>query len=285
VLGRSYSVGANSTDPWPRVLSQQTGYTVLNLSQGASGIDLKRQYLERFGLMRHPRWVIVEVLPSMDIMGYTPIPPTLVQGLVVPAVQELARQGAAGRNESNITPIFPLQLDIPGREVKLTFFTYYMAALTADEPSILASRQWAEYTRRLEELGAETRQNGACLVLLYAPTKADIYFPLAVDARQLEPALVGVTAWRLDDQGWLVGDPHLEVRAESMQENASIARDVVSAYAVRQGWLYVDPAPVMTGAVMDGQDPFMSIDTHWSDLGQRLVAQVIESALKGADCP
>jgi hypothetical protein len=285
VLGRSYSLGANSSDPWPRVLAQKTGYRVLNLSQGASGIDLKREYFDRFGLKRHPRWVIVEVLPSMDIMGYTPIPPTLVQGLVVPAVQEVARQGGTGGSATGITPIFPLKVDVPGRQVQLTFFTYYMAALTADKQSILASRQWVEYTRQLQALEAETRASGACLVLLYAPTKADIYFPLAEDARQLEPALVGVTPWRLGDQGWLVGDPRLEISATAMQENASTARDIVSDYAARHGWLYVDPAPVMTEAILDGQDPFMSIDTHWSDLGQQLVAQVIASSLKKADCP
>jgi hypothetical protein len=285
VLGRSYSVGAQSSEPWPRVLSRLTGYSVLNLSQGASGIDLKREYLERYGLQRHPRWVIVEVLPSMDIMGYTSIPPTLIQGLVVPAVQELARRSVVVRTMTDVEPIFPMDVDIPGRKVQLTFFTYYLAGLTADRSSIMASRQWAAYTRDLQELALETRENGACLVLLYAPTTADIYFPLAVDPRQLQPALVGVTGWRLSDQGWLVGDPRLQVDVGGMRANATTARDIVSAYAAKEHWLFVDPSAAMTAAALEGESPFMSIDTHWSDLGQQLVAQAIATALQATDCP
>lgn len=285
VLGRSYSVGAQSSDPWPRVLSRRGGYSVLNLSQGASGIDLKRAYLEDFGLLRHPRWVIVEVLPSMDIMGYTPIPPTLVQGLVVPTIQELARQGARVGNARHVDPIFPLEVEIPGRKVELTFFAYYLAALTADEPSILASKQWETYARHLKELAQETRAGGACLVLLYAPTKGNIYFPLAVDVRQLEPALAGVTAWKLGDQGRLVGDPRVKPDVAAMQANATTARDLIASYARQENWLFVDPTPAMTEAVLKGQSPFMAYDTHWSDLGQALVAQVVASALEKADCP
>jgi hypothetical protein len=285
VLGRSYSVGAQSSNPWPRVLSQITGYSVLNLSQGASGIDLKREYLERFGLLRRPRWVIVEVLPSMDIMGHTELPPTLVQGLVVPAIQELARHGAAAGSGSEVEPVFPLALDIPGRRVELTFFTYYMAALTADRSSILASRQWAAYTRSLQELAQEVRANDACLALLYAPTKADIYFPLAVDARQLEPALAGVSAWRLNRQGTLVGEPGGRISVQAMQANASTAKEIVSAYAQQNDWLFIDPGPEMTRAALEGESPFMSLDTHWSDLGQEIVARAISAALEGADCP
>lgn len=285
VLGRSYSVGAQSSDPWPRALARLTGYKVLNLSQGASGIDLKRAYLERFGLLRRPRWVIVEVLPSMDIMGYTPIPSTLVQGLVVPTIQELARRNRTGGSNNEVDPIFPVEVDIPGRKAELTFFAYYLSALTADGPSILASQQWATYTRHLSDLAQETRANGACLVLLYAPTKANVYFPLAEDLSQLEPALVGVTAWRLGEEGWLVGDPRVKVDVAAMQANASAARDLVATYARQQPWLFVDPTQAMTKAVLNGESPFMAYDTHWSDLGHKLVAQELASALEGADCP
>jgi hypothetical protein len=285
VLGRSFSLGAQSSEPWPRALSRLTGFSVLNLSQGASGIDLKRDYLERFGLLRHPRWVIVEVLPSMDIMGYTPIQPTLVQGLVVPAEQEVARQGAQVGATSDVNPIFPLEVDIPGRRVELTFFSYYMAALTADRPMILASQQWATYSRHLREMDQEVRASGACLVLLYAPTKPDIYFPLAVDPQQLGPALTGVKAWRLNDQGWLVEDPEVRVDVRAMQAIASTAREIVSLFARQEGWLFVDPTAAMTQAALEGESPFMAIDTHWSDLGHQLVAQVMASALEGADCP
>jgi hypothetical protein len=68
ILGRSYAMGAQAGYPWPRVLADAGALKVLNLSQAGSGIDLKRSYLAKFGLPRHPRWVIVEFLPAMDIL-------------------------------------------------------------------------------------------------------------------------------------------------------------------------------------------------------------------------
>src|SRR5688500_8015638 len=69
ILGRSYSLGAQAAHPWPQQLAQLTGRAVTNLSQAAIGIDAKHSYLRRFGLARQPRWVILEVLPSMDLLG------------------------------------------------------------------------------------------------------------------------------------------------------------------------------------------------------------------------
>ncbi|MGH2605246.1 MAG: hypothetical protein ACRDG5_01520, partial [Anaerolineales bacterium] len=200
ILGRSYSLGAQATSPWPRLLAAQAGLEVLNLSQAGSGIDIKLEYLRRFGLPRRPRWILIEVLPSMDIIGYGERPaPLLVERLPFPIAQDLARRVIAGRSASGPAhPIYPLAVDVPGRTVPLTFYSYYLSALSVARDTLAASHQWAAYRDRLLDLVELSQRHSACVILLYAPTKSAIYFPLAMNPDQLTPALTaGWAPWRL----------------------------------------------------------------------------------------
>jgi hypothetical protein len=134
VLGRSYSMGAQASQPWTWELADETGLRVLNLSQTGSDINVKLDYLRRFGLPRQPRWVILEILPSMDIMGYTPGSPWIMENLPYALIQEQARRSGIGQdNASSSLPIFPLALSIPGRQVMFTEFIYYLSAHTVDQ--------------------------------------------------------------------------------------------------------------------------------------------------------
>ena len=133
VLGRSYSLGAQASDPWPARLAQTMGWQVVNLSQAASGIDLKTDYLIRFGLPRHPRWVIVEVLPTMDILDYQPLSPTLVSGLPFPLLQTLARAVLSRSGPAQTgSYVYPLHVTVTGRSWEVTFFPYYVDGLSVE---------------------------------------------------------------------------------------------------------------------------------------------------------
>ncbi len=142
VLGRSYSLAAQAAEGWPRQVARQTGWQVVNLSQAGSGIDLKGQYLRDFGLPRHPRWVIVEVLPAMDIMGYEPLSPLLLQGLPFALAQRLARQWLGPPAPGNPAEfIYPLAVDLPGQTAHLTFFSEYLSSLTISRNAWAASQE------------------------------------------------------------------------------------------------------------------------------------------------
>jgi hypothetical protein len=285
VLGRSYSLGAQSADPWPRRLSEQSGWRVLNLSQPGSGIDIKREYLGRFGLPRQPRWVIVEVLPSMDIIGYHAESPLLLGRLPFPVLQTIARQlrdpTAFAPTDA---PIYPLQVDIPGRSVELTFFDFYLAALTVDEETIRASSQWSAYREELLSLVRQARNGEACVALLYAPTKETVYFPLAIDPEQLEPALGRWEPWRLDSSGALTQSGERAPSVEVMQANATAGRDILAEFAGENGLPLIDPTDRMIRAVLAGDSPFMHFDTHWSALGHEIVGQMVFEMLREVDC-
>jgi hypothetical protein len=286
VLGRSFSLGAQAAAPWPRLFAEQSGWRVLNLSQAGSGADLKGLYLRRFGWLRQPRWVVVTVMPSLDVAGYVRPESLIVEQLPFSVEQSLARRLLPPADGQNQAPaIYPLAVDIPGRTVPLTFFYYYLSYLTIDRKMLMASTQWAEYTGRVLDLVGEANTHSACVALLYSPTKENIYFSLASDPAQLQAVRPSVTAYSLDPAGALVQYSGGQVDVPAMQANAEAGREAVASFARTQGLPLIDPTDAFKQAALAGEEPFMAYDTHWSALGHHLVAQAAIEVLHSAPCP
>ncbi len=123
------------------------------------------------------------------------------------------------------------------------------------------------------------------MLLLYAPTKLDIYFQLATRPEQLAPALQGWLPWRLSDGGDLIQDSGVKAEIQLMQANAPAGRDLVVEFALEHNLAYVDPTGAMLKAARLGDLPFMVYDTHWSETGNRLVADLIAEKLSLTSCP
>lgn len=286
VLGRSISLGAQTAQPWPERLALSLGRPVLNLAQPGGGLDDKTAYLQRFGLARRPQWVIVEVQPSIDIVGYGPNPAWVTPQLPTPVLQWALRPWLGEALVFNAPePIYPLAVDLPKRTLALTCCLHYLDTLTVDPATLQASQDWTAYRAQMETLIEAARARGACVALLYAPMKPDIYFPLATDASQLEPTLKGLVPLHLDADKRLRPEPGAVTDIEQLRRNAFAGRDVVAAWAKAAGLVFIDPAPRMVETALAGVDPFMVYDSHWNAAGHELVARAVAEALINAPCP
>jgi hypothetical protein len=290
VLGRSYSMGAQATEPWPRLLSQFGNLSVLNLSQAGAGIDTKQAYLETFGFPHHPKWVIIEVLPSMDIIGLASAPQIFISGLPFPIVQTYARRAlnldsppSEVSTVDSTNRIYPLTVSIPGGPASLVFYDFYLSSLTVDQAVLAKSQQWAGYTRQLLAINAQVQAHGGCVALLFAPTRENIYFALADNPAEFSPALYGWQGWQMDANGKLVTGAAPDLT--QMHLNALAARDLVSSFASTNNVLFIDPSQAMLNAAGNGHLPFMEYDSHWSALGHQLVADAAAQALSQSACP
>jgi len=286
VLGRSYSLGAQASEPWPALLAQTMGWQVINLSQAASGIDLKTDHLIRFGLPRHPRWVIVEVLPTMDILDYQPLAPTVVSGLPFPLLQNLAR--AVLSRSGPVQPdayVYPLHVTVAGNPWDVTFFPYYLDGLTVDTKTLTDSEPWAAFRLSLERLIGAAERGGACVALLYAPTNAEIVFHAADRPEELTPALAQVVSWRSDAAGRLRHDGSAGLSVALLRAHAFAARDALAGLAQELDVEWIDPSEAMLAAYPQGANPFMRYDTHWSAVGHQIVAEDAAETLRAASCP
>lgn len=284
VLGRSQSLGAQNPNPWPDLLARITNWKVVNLSQPGSSLDVKRGYLTTFGLPRHPRWIILEVSPAMDSINYRQTSSLLIQLLPIPLAQQLIRTYDGYSPQSADPPIYPLTVDLPGRTTQLTCCIHFLDVLTIDQSTLQQSRGWRTFTQTLSALAEDATRQSACVAVLYAPMKPDIYFPLAENPIQLEPTLGGVIPLRLNQSGELVADPMRRPSILSMQANALAGRDALAAYARDNNLLFIDPTSRMVEAILGGADPFMVYDSHWNNLGHALAAESVAAALQTAEC-
>ncbi len=286
ILGRSYAMGAQSSQPWARQLMDLTGMQVLNLSQTGGGIDLKHEYFRRFGLPRKPRWVILEVLPSMDILGYAPHPAWMIHGISLPLIQNFAQRAVGTTSSSQPAhPVFPIIANLNDQDVMFTDFIYYLSALTVDHETLQASRNWEDFREDATELIQEAWQNAACVVLLYAPTKSEVYLPLIDESELFNPVLDHLQTWALDDRMQFV-QTHAHLRsADQLVANAASARSLLASFAKETGVALIDPTEAMMQSILDQQQPYMIYDTHWSLTGNQLVAKAVADLIMHSTCP
>ena len=285
VLGRSISLAGHLSAPWPDLLASHLNWQVFNLSQPGSGVKAKGLLLERFGLSRQPRWVIIEVVPSIDIPGSHAIPPLVSQQMFAPVVQKLVRRLMPEKPVSTEKAIYPLAVDLPERVVDLTCCLHYMDFFGLDQQTLGQSLDWENYQKELLDLVGEARANDACVALLYVPTKPDVYFPLARDPEQLRPSLREVIPFHLNAGGWIEPDPGGAVSVDLVRQNALVGRDLMESFARENDLVWIDPGEAITQSVLGGRDPFMVYDSHWNQLGHDMVADTVVESLSKASCP
>ncbi len=286
VLGRSISLGAHIQKPWPALLAEAIDKKVLNLSQSGSGIDRKIHYLDQFGINRNPSWVILEIVPKIDIVNHAKPTLLLSKSAIFPMIQSIWRRyRGSEKSEPNGTEVYPITINLPGRTLDLTCCLHYMEFYTLDEESIEESQDWIDFKEEIYRIIELAKSNSACVALLYVPTKPDIYFPIVAESMQLEPSLREVKPYSIDDDGYLVTTDASSVDIETIQGNAFAGRDLIQSFAHLNRLPFIDPSEKMIQSVLHGDDPFMVYDSHWNALGHEIVAEEVARVLKYEDCP
>ncbi|MDR3574991.1 MAG: hypothetical protein P4L50_14115 [Anaerolineaceae bacterium] len=284
VLGRSISLGAQQPSPWPELFANRMNWKVWNLSQPGSGMDTKLDYLRRYALPRRPSWVVVEVQPAIDISQLEPSPSWLISSLPVQVLQYFLKPFFSPASFDPVPPIYPLKVDLPGRSIQLTCCLHYLEMQTVDAKTWQASQDWTFFSGYMNTLVAEARKQGTCVAILYAPSKPEIYFPLAINPDQLKPTLYGVVPLRLGQDGSLIADSEITPNVEELQKNALAGRNLLINYSRQQGVGLIDPSQAFTQSVLDGADPFMVYDSHWNETGHELVAKVAAQFFRDNPC-
>jgi hypothetical protein len=282
VLGRSYAMGAQATNPWPDILRQK-GLRVLNLSQTGAGLEQKWDYFRRFGLPRGPRYAVIEILPPMDILEYGNAEPWVVQRLVFPLAQIVLRKvfpPAASPDAGGY--IYPLAVEYDGGRSDEIFYSRYLSALTISPEDWTRSDDWKKFSAGLTGMVSALRTDGIVPILLFVPTKETIFIPRMENTRTMEPALANAGSWKLTG-GRLEWTPAV-TDAGRVWINAPSAENLVREWAGGSSLCWVDPSDAFWNAIRGGSDPFMVYDTHWSAIGHELVADGIAATINTGAC-
>jgi len=285
VLGRSYSMGAQASAPWPLQLEKKSGLGVLNLSQTGSGLFRKEDYLNRIGKPLKPQWVVLEVLPSLDIYEYSADQGWLVKATINPLLKSVFHNDIEKSKAVSTDPVFPLEISIGEQKIEYLDYLLYISSLTLPKDVLLMSHNYSDFVDGLSGLAAGAADFGACVVLLYVPTKSEIMFPLLTRKEELLPLLPLLYSWDLNEQ------MNLNITDRKVQEssmliiNAQEVSQVVEALARETKLDWVDPSQELRQAILNGSNPYLQYDTHWNDLGHEIVANQILRTITNTRCP
>ena len=284
VVGRSWSLGAQIAQPWPEFFAQKINQPVLNLSQPSSSIEQRQAYIQKYAVHRNPTWLIIEIIPSLDVIGFQP---NSDKTLTIKPILRTILQYFLKFNYSfmpNNQAIFPIKVNVTGQTYDLTCCTHYIEALSIDAKTMTSSIDWELFSRALLELIVTAQQQNMCVALINAPGKPNIFFPLVEQPANLSPIIQKKHTYKLNPDNQLVPDTNTLMDVDMLVNNVWAGRDALQAFAAEHDLLFIDPIPALSQALINGQNPFMIYDGHLNQLGHQLVAETVQQAFANTTC-
>ena len=164
---------------------------------------------------------------------------------------------------------------VAGRALQFAFLPPYLNSLKLSRAELEASRGWELTRRSYEEMARLVRAQGGELVVLFIPSKPQVYLPLleaSLPAAELRRAL----RLCLADQPQ---PPELEVVLRNRLALNGLMRD----FCEERGIAFLDLTAALQSEVRAGHNVYFPDDSHWNAAGHAVAARVLARRLKERD--
>jgi hypothetical protein len=289
VLGDSFVEGSHVSDehPWPVKFSEFSGLTVYSL--GVSGYSPMRELaaLKQFGTVLTPSVVICMVYEGNDfhstksaqedsgfswdqLIGIYFKQSPIVKALDKVILNTFGRLGSLeGKKGSELLSWLPLRVpDNPNGKL-YAFAPKQISEAFKTEEVFENNRAWVAVSSILQEMKETCDRNGIRLVIAYAPAKAYVVLPLAIDRLPAEKV------WGFT----LLGANNLPVDAKTFMSNLvqllGTRERVVRHWCEQRSIPFVSFTDALRQATADGKQVYFTYDQHWTPLGHELAARVM----------
>ncbi len=289
LIGDSFAVAAGALRPagLQARLGEATGLTVCNLGVAAVGPVHEEWLLENVGFAKAPRAVIWFLFSGNDVSG------TLAPLLYKRKGQETYGKAYADRRAPQLVlpdlarAFFSAKQEPEGRE-PLPGFVFRLADGEPQpiwfHPGEVLQLQWSredweknpawkaagEILVRVRD-GCERR--GIRLLLVYLPTKAEVYLPYVEPdaALTLRTASSGLPEP-------LTEDPASFLRR--VLEHRGDLEQVFHAFCEAEGVPFLSATPYLESLARAGELGFLVCDTHWQTVGQETLLEPLIALLR-----
>ena len=278
-LGDSFTDAWMVAAPWSDVLARELDTPVLNLAYRGYGTLEEVEVLKEFGGDDHT-WVLLGYFEGNDLQNIGRsaqkdgnVLTNLVREAIAPDDFEIVTSPDGNYR-------YPLALYIGADFYELAFFDFYIWILNAEREVYDESQNLAAFRAALDELIVES--GGACVGVVYMPTKAHIYFRYAepFGRRWIEENGQRTVT---DAEGWIDNGPPEAVDFETLLGRMDNQRDVVQAAVEASGAYFIDLTPVFEDAAAQSQMTYLTYDTHWNQAGHELAGQTVAEFLRGQE--
>jgi lysophospholipase L1-like esterase len=297
-------------ESWPAYLEKMSGLAVQNYGTSGFGPQQELYALRDFALGHHPRWVILAFYGGNDLhdaeifdrwerehtrenyeregwelaRAYRRYETLYLWTLVrvgVPALLNLVtpqsdRVPAGAEAAVPERPTFDrgmFNVPVANHAIQFAFLPPYLRQLGVPRPEIEASPGWQLTAPALRKIKEECETNGARLLLVFVPEKAQVCWPLAersFTAAELQGAInfycpPGETTLTLD-----------AIHAHRLALN-----EVLQDFCATERIPMLDLTAPLEREVDAGREMYFPDDTHWSAAGHEVAARQIAEFLAG----
>ncbi len=309
-LGDSFTDGTNSPleETWPYRLEQFSGRAVQNYGTAGFGPQQERYVFQDFAAQHKPRWTVLAFFAGNDLhdaeafddwergehrLGeeltgaklpanyrrYETLYLWTVIRVATESIRGAARDAPSAPNDSLVAsltsrPRFDRGVfDIPvnGRVLQFAFFPPYLQKLGTPRNEVEASRGWTLTRSTIAALKADCAANGSTLLLMFIPSKEQVYWPLV--QRSFSPGELQ----RAVDYYCRYNNMPLPIEKVTAHELA--LNEIVRDFCAQNEIPMLDLTDNLRAEVVKGREMFFPDDTHWNAAGNEVAAQELAKFL------
>ncbi len=290
LLGDSFTLATGVLSP-PGLqarLQQRTGLAMFNLGIPAIGPQRAAWLLEEHGLARRPQAVIwfifggndladaaaVERHQAAGIRTYADLfdrparPRSLLFDLVVKAVS-----GPEAPPPADSLPGFSFPAG--GGEQRIWFHPEYLRQLARPRDQLEADPAWAIAAGVLGRVAADLEQRPIRLLVVYLPSKPEVYLPWVREDQAL--------AYRVASFGAAAPADSAEDFWRLTNENRGELESLLEDFCAVQSIAFLSLTGPLTDLARDGELGYLAADTHWNEIGQGAALEPLAAWLKTPD--
>ncbi len=137
-----------------------------------------------------------------------------------------------------------------------------------------ASSGWQTASDAIDALAAAVAADGARLLVMYAPTKARVLLPLAIDELDADAVLGYLDLGSRRRPDGLEGDAAARLAPLMVEREGDMER-VVADYLESRDIEFISLTAPLRDAALSGRQTYFTYDQHWSPDGHRVVADTL----------
>ena len=286
-LGDSFTRASGVATPWPQRLSEWTGLDVLNLADVGAGPQQELEFLQEFGVNKHPQWVIMAYCGANDLhdaAAYQQARPFLLARFgryLLTRGGEVWQTSTPSSAQALVESGFryPITMRIEDTDLEMAFFSAYLGWLAVSGEVIESSQDYRIARDAILATRESSEEMDARLLLVYIPSKEHIYLPYLEDVETAGRVFADVPTLAQDEAGFLefTSRPAThELALRHMDDQANLLAD----FAEDQGMAFLNLTPTFREAAGTGVELYYPFDTHWNQQGHDLAAQTIASYME-----
>ena len=156
--------------------------------------------------------------------------------------------------------------------LQFAFLPPYLTSLKLSRQEIQTSRGWELTRRSYRDMERLVRAQGGELVVVFIPSKAQVYLPL------LEAALPGAELRR--DLRLCLGDRPQPPELELVMRNRLALNDLMREFCAEEGITFLDLTAELQAKLDAGHNVYFPDDSHWNAAGHETAAAALARLLR-----